>query len=380
MINKTFDEVFTYEALFQAHLRGRLAKRDKKPLVKFETAMLGNIYDIYKRLSEGKFKIKGYNHFTVYEPKIREIQTLHYSDRVVQHVICDDVLAPYFTERAITDNTVCQKGKGSHFALERFENAVRKYVRTHGVNCYVLKCDILKYFPAIPHDRLKRIFCAEIRDERLKALLSDIIESFHTDEEYLRKYGYDCLTPNPEKSGRGVPIGNQTSQIFGMFYLNEVDRLIKEKLRVKIYARYMDDFVLVHESKEFLQNALKEITAVVTRLGLKFNTKTQIFPLRNGVTFLGFRYFLTADGKLVKTVKKKTKRRLRWRAKLLKKARIEGIIEPERVRQSLAAFHGHLKHAQSYKLETELTEKLQKYGEEETENGEIKKVTKRAGR
>ncbi|MDE5728709.1 MAG: RNA-directed DNA polymerase [Clostridia bacterium] len=377
MIEKTFEEVFTYEALYQAHMRGRLAKRDKKPLVKFETSMLGNIYDLYRRLAGGTFKLKGYNHFTVYEPKIREIQTLHYSDRVVQHVICDDVLAPYFTQRAITDNTVCQKGKGSHFALTRFENMIRKHVRTHGANCYVLKCDILKYFPSIPHAQLKEYFCSQIRDERLKTLLAGIIESYHTDEGYLKKYGYDCLTPNPEKSGRGVPIGNQTSQVFGMFYLNGVDRLIKEKLRVKIYARYMDDFVLVHESKEFLQKALKEITVAVTRLGLKFNTKTQIFPLRNGVTFLGFRYFLNADGKLVKTVKKKTKRRLRWRAKLLKKASIEGIIEPERVRQSLAAFHGHLKHAKSYKLESELTEKLRPYGEEKCENGEIKKVKKR---
>ncbi|MDE7214208.1 MAG: hypothetical protein K2N68_00010 [Clostridia bacterium] len=134
MIEKTFEEVFTYEALYQAHMRGRLAKRDKKPLVKFETSMLGNIYDLYRRLAGGTFKLKGYNHFTVYEPKIREIQTLHYSDRVVQHVICDDVLAPYFTQRAITDNTVCQKGKGSHFALTRFENMIRKHVRTHGAN------------------------------------------------------------------------------------------------------------------------------------------------------------------------------------------------------------------------------------------------------
>lgn len=361
MIEQTFDEVFSYESVYAAHMRGRLAKRDKMPLVKFEMSMISNLYNVYKKLKDDKFKIRGYNHFTVFEPKRREIQTLLYADRVVQHVLCDEVLAPYFTRRAIIDNTVCQKGKGSHFGLQRFEDKLRKYTRTHGDRGYILKCDILKYFPSIPHEQLKKTFCGQIRDERLKNLLKHIIDSYHTAGEYLAAYGIEPLTPDEDKTERGVPIGNQTSQIFGMFYLNPVDRLVKEKLRVKIYARYMDDFVLVHEDKKFLQHALEEITRVVESLGLKFNQKTQIFPLKNGVTFLGFRYRVLPTGRVLKTVKKKTKKRLRWRARLLKKARIEGIIEGERVRQSLAAFHGHLKHAKSYKLETELKNKLEEY-------------------
>lgn len=371
MIEKTFEEVFTYEALYQAHMRGRLAKRDKKPLVRFENAMLGNLYNVYQRLQNGNFKLHGYNHFTVFEPKRREIQTLHYCDRVVQHVLCDDVLAPYFTERTVIDNAVCQKGKGSHFALRRFEDMLRGFVRKHGTNGYFLKCDILKYFPTISHERLKQIFCSEIRDARIKSLLVQIIDSYHTDIVYLQRYGVEPLTDDPDKTGRGIPIGNQTSQVFGLFYLNEVDRFVKEKLRVKIYSRYMDDFVLVHESKEFLQATLKQLTVLVQRLGLRFNEKTQIFPLKNGVTYLGFRYYVTPDGKVVKTVKKSTKRRLRWRARLIKKAAIEGLITPERVQQSLAAFHGHLKHSKGYKLEREIFEKLGAYSV--AEGGGIRK-------
>lgn len=358
MIEVTFDEVFTYENIYRAHMRGRLAKRDKKPLVKFEAAMLGNLYEIYRKLNAGTFRLGGYNHFTVYEPKRREIQTLHYSDRVVQHVLCDDVLAPYFTKRAIMDNCVCQVGKGSHFALRRFEDKLHNFIRAHGTEGYFLKCDILKYFPSIPHDKLKEIFCNELRDTKLKKLVAQIIDSYNTSGEYLKEYGFDCLSPDPKASGRGVPIGNQTSQVFGMFYLNSVDRLVKEKLRVKIYTRYMDDFILVHHDKEFLRAALKEITDEVTRLGLKFNSKTQIFPLKNGVTYLGFKYRVTPEGKVVKTVKTKTKRRLRSRTRLLKKAFLDGIIEPERVRMSLAAFHGHLKHSKSYRLEREVAAKL----------------------
>ncbi len=370
MIDQKFDEVFTYEALYQAHMRGRLAKRDKKPLVRFENAMLGNLYNVYIKLQNGTFKLRGYNHFTVFEPKRREIQTLHYSDRVVQHVLCDDVLAPYFTKRTVIDNAVCQKGKGSHFALRRFENMLHGYIRTHGADGYILKCDILKYFPTIPHERLKKIFCAEIRDERIKQLLNMIIDSYHTDIVYLERYGVKPLADDSGRTGRGIPIGNQTSQVFGLFYLNEVDRFVKEKLRVKIYSRYMDDFVLVHESKEFLQSALKQLTGLVHNLGLEFNSKTQIFPLKNGVTYLGFRYHVTPSGKVVKTVKKKTKRRLRWRAKLLKKAAIEGLITPERVQQSLAAFHGHLKHSKGYRLEKEIFAKLSAYAvTENVKNG-----------
>ena len=361
MIENSFDELFTYESLDQAHMRGRVGKRDKKPLVRFEMSMLENLYNVYSQLQSGKFKLKGYSNFSVYEPKKREIQTLHYCDRVVQHVLCDGALAPYFTKHAILDNAVCQKGKGTLFALQRFEAMLRKFVHTHGVNGYILKCDILKYFPTMPHAQLKRIICSEIRDKRLKKLVEDIVDSYCTKAEYLKNCGVDPIGNNPDDTGRGIPIGNQTSQVFGMYYLNEVDRLIKEKLRVKVYSRYMDDFVLVHEDRRFLQRALEKIQKTVTELGLKFNSKTQIFPLKNGVTYLGFRYFFTPDGKLIKTVKKKTKRRLRWRARLLKKARLDGIIDGERVRQSLAAFHGHLKFSQSYKIETELSKKLAPY-------------------
>lgn len=273
----------------------------------------------------------------------------------------DAVLSPYFTKRAIIDNAVCQVGKGTHFALDRFESQLRSFTAKHGNKGYILKCDILKYFPSIPHDTLKNLFCAHIRDDKIKKLLCCIIDSYNTSEDYLKAYGYDCLNPDPVKTGRGVPIGNQTSQVFGMFYLNSVDRLVKEQLRVKIYSRYMDDFVIVHEDKEFLKSVLAKITQAVHALGLKFNSKTQIFPLKNGVTYLGFRFFVRENGKVVKTVKRQTKDRLRWRARLLKKAVEENLVTPERIRQSLSAFHGHLKHSQNYRLEKELYVKLLKY-------------------
>ena len=357
MITKTFDEVFTYEALYRAHLHGRVGKRTKKPVVRFEINTTERIYELYSHLRNGTYKLGKYHAFLVYEPKMRQIQTLYYSDRVVQHVLCDDVLAPYFTRRAIIDNCVCQKGKGSHFAQARFEKMLHNFISRHGTNGYFLKCDILKYFPSIPHKQLKEIVCTQILDKKLRDYVEYIIESYHTAPDFLTKYGLPSLGYG-DITCRGIPIGNQSSQIFGMYFLDPVDRLAKEQLRLKVYSRYMDDFVAVHEDKEFLKRALAVIEEKVAELGLKLNSKTQIFPLKNGVTYLGFRYHVTPTGKIVKTVKKKTKRRFRSRTKLLKKAYIEGYIGAERIESNLAAVHGHLCHGKNTKLEREIHKKL----------------------
>lgn len=358
MITKTFDELFTYDSLYKAHLKGRTCKRDKKPLVRFEMCMLSNVYDLYRRLKQGTFRFGRYTSFVVYEPKMREIQTLHYCDRIVQHVLCDDLLMPYFSKRAIIDNCVCQIGKGTHFAMRRFEGMLQAFIRKHGTGGYFLKCDILKYFPSIPHSKLKEVFCSQIKDERVKSLVGNCIDSYHTRLEYLDRYGIVPIKNDAKITERGIPIGNQTSQVFGMFYLNSVDRLVKEKLRIKVYSRYMDDFLLVHEDKEYVRTALAEIQKLIESLGLTLNSKTQIFPLKNGVTYLGFRYFVTPTGKIIKTVKKRTKTRMRWRARLLKKAYFDGVIDGERVKMSLAAIRGHLMYGKCFKIQTELFKKL----------------------
>lgn len=364
MITITYEELFTYRALYRGHLRGRRCKRDKKPLVRFEMETLDHLYDMYDRLETGKFRPSKYSSFIVKVPKLREIQTQPYKNRVMQHVLCDNILSPYFTKRAILDNAACQKGKGMHFALDRFEAMLRAHVRKHGVTGYFLKCDILKYFPSIPHKRLKEIICSHIADTRIKKLVEEIIDSYHTKSAFLDKYGIPYRGEG-DRTGRGIPIGNQTSQIFGMFYLNTVDRLIKERLRIKVYSRYMDDFVLLHEDREYVKHALEEISKAIGYLGLKFNDKTQILPIKNGITYLGFRFIVTPTGRVVRTVRKSTKKRLRWRARLLKKAYLDGIIPIERIDASLAAFHGHLKRGNHFKFEEELREKLTFSEEEE---------------
>lgn len=358
MINNYYSEVFSEKELYLGHLRGRVSKRDRRSLVKFEMKMLSNISNLHKKI-QGDYSFSGYSKFIVFEPKQREIQTLRYEDRIVQHVLCDNILAPYFTSRAIPDNCVCQKGKGMHFALERFERRLKEFTRVNKQEGYFLKCDILKYFPSISHTKLKEFICTEIKDARLREFVEGIIDSYHTEPEFLAKYNIKPLAKGEgEKTERGVPIGNQTSQIFGMFYLNKLDRIIKEKYRVKIYSRYMDDFIIVHKDKKFIYMLFDKIKEVVSELELSLNSKSQIFPLKNGVTYLGYRYIITPTGKVIKKVAKKTTKRFSKRAKLLNKAFYDGAINGERVRQSIASFKGHLKHGNCFKIEKELINKI----------------------
>lgn len=355
MLDITFDKLFSYENVYKAHIRARCAKRKKISIVRFEMNILYNVRKIYEDIYRGKYAVSGYNSFVIFEPKRREIQTLKYADRVVQHVICDEALAPYFTSRAIMDNTVCQKGKGMHFALKRFEKMLHHHINKYGVKGYIFKGDISKYFATIPHESLKKLINGHISDEKIRGMITHIIDSYHTKCEYLKKYGFTSLGEG-DKTERGLPIGNQTSQIFGMFYLDKLDRLVKEKLKVKIYTRYMDDFVIVMEKKSDLLQVVEKIKEKITKLGLYLNPKSQIFPITNGLKFLGYRYYVNEKGEIFKKCAKKTIDRFKRRVKFLNKAYIDGAIDKDRYMQTLSAYHGHLKHGKCYKIEKKINE------------------------
>ena len=144
---------------------------------------------------------------------------------------------------------------------------------------YFLKCDIRKYFDNFDHNLLRQKLAHMFRDQDVFSLLCDIIGSY-------------------EKSpGKGLPLGNQCSQWFALYYLDSLDRLVKERLRVR---RYIDDFVLVHESKDVLRECLVSIQAHCATLGLELNEKAQIFPIKNGVDYFGWRHYLTSAGRVVR--------------------------------------------------------------------------------
>ena len=156
-----------------------------------------------------------------------------------------------------------------------------------------------------------------------------------------------------EKSpGKGLPLGNQTSQWFAIYYLDGLDRLIKEKLQIRYYSRYMDDCVLIHEDKDYLKHCLDVMCDYAeTELNLSFNEKTKIFPIKNGVDYLGWHFYMTDTGKVIRKVKQSTKVKYKRKLRYFQKAYAEGRTDLDEIKQVLSSYRSHLSFGHTYKLQ-----------------------------
>ncbi len=159
--------------------------------------------------------------------------------------------------------------------------------------------------------------------------------------------------------GRGLPIGNMTSQWFAVFYLDRLDRFVKEDLKIKAYIRYMDDFVLLHPDRFYLKTVLAQIEAYLAeKLDLELNPKSQLFPLKNGVDFLGFHSYLCATGKVIRKLRRDSKRRMKRKVGKFNRLYAAGSIDLEAVRASLFSWLGHAGHGHSYHLRKNIMPRL----------------------
>ncbi|MBQ9512406.1 MAG: reverse transcriptase, partial [Lachnospiraceae bacterium] len=327
-----YDKLCDFENLYRAFRLAARGKRGKGDIIAFELDLAKNLWSLAEELKNGTYRLSGYYHFQVHDPKTREIQALYFRDRVVQHSLCDNILRPYFENRLIHDCVACRRGKGTQFAVDRLTAFLRAFYKEHGTNGYILKCDVRKYFDNIDHAVLKGLL-KDFPDERVRALLFDIIDSHHPD------------------TGKGLPLGNQSSQWFALYYLDRIDRLIKEKYRIRYYTRYMDDLVLVHEDKDYLQQCRKEIERVAwEERKLTFNEKTQVFPLSEGVDYVGWHFYVTDTGKVIRRLRTSNKRRFKRRLKAFQKQYQKDEKTFEEIKQSLASYNGHLKHGHTWKL------------------------------
>jgi hypothetical protein len=331
-----YDNMHNFQNLYNAHKAARCGKRGKTEVIRFEMNLAGNLCALQSDLEDKSYRPRRYKHFMIYEPKARSIFAPDYADRVVQHCLCDNVIMPKLEPRLIYDNAACRVGKGTHFSLDRLTGFMREHYRKHGTQGYFLKCDIRKYFENIDHEALKRKLYG-LFDEDIYKLLCLIIDSYEA------------------KPRKGLPLGNQTSQWFALYYLDGMDRLIKEKLGIKYYVRYMDDFILLHHDKEYLRYCLDKIRQLFDdELKLELNDKTQIFPIKNGVNYLGWHLYLTETGKVIRKLLTTNKRRFKRRMKLLSKEYSEGLIDFDAVKRSIMSAHGHLIHGHTYKLRTKV--------------------------
>ena len=322
----SFSQVCQFENLYAAHLAARKGKRDRREVIDFELDLGRNLVQLSRELEDGTYRMDPYVRFEVADPKRRLIHALRYRDRVVQHALCDNVVAPVLQPRLIYDNAACQRGKGTHFALDRLEGFLREHYRAHGAQGWFLKCDVRHFFASIQHDVMKVLLRRPPFDARTYAFLCQVIDSY------------------ADAPGRGLPLGNQTSQWFALYYLDGVDRLIKERLHVRAYVRYMDDMVLVHASKAHLRACLDAVRNACSALGLQLNGKTQIAPLRQGIDFLGWHLYLTDAGRVVRRLRQAAKRRL------LRGAAAARALPAGQWRQVRASYQAHLAHGDTQGL------------------------------
>jgi retron-type reverse transcriptase len=326
------DKISSFDNLLKSERKIACGKRKKKPVARFEQDLGYNISKLSDELKSGKYRVSKYHSFKVYEPKERNIQALRFRDRIVQNCICEQILRPWLEPRLIYDNAACRVGKGTHFAMRRLTAFLADFYKHNGVDGYALKIDVRKYFDNIDHKVLKK------RLQRFPTsggvrLLCGIVDSYNAD------------------TGKGLPLGNQSSQWFALYYLDSLDRLIKEKFRIKYYTRYMDDMVLVHHDREYLRSVLRELRAFARdELKLEFNDKTQIAPLSQGIDYLGFRFYLGRNGKVVRRLRGTAKTRLKRNLKRLKIAYANGGMDWDDVKTRLQCYRAHLSHGHTFRL------------------------------
>ena len=328
-----FEKIYSFQNLYKAHTIARRGKRNTREVIEFEMNLSENLTELSESLKAGTYRMSGYYSFMVHDPKDRVIHALHYRDRVVQHCVCDEVLAPTLDRKLIYDNAACRIGKGTHFALGRVSGFLHDYYNRYGADGYFLKCDIRKFFDNIDHNALKNKLRRAFDDEELFSLLCMII------------YSYEVAP------GKGIPLGNQTSQWFAIYYLDGFDRLIKEKLRIKYYSRYMDDCVLIHHDKDYLKQCLAEMQDYIENdLHLSLNEKTKIFPIKNGVDYLGWHFYMTESGKVIRKVKQSTKLKYKRRLRYFEEEYAKGKVGLDEIKQVLSSYQAHLSFGHTYKL------------------------------
>lgn len=338
----SFDELASFESLYEAHRKARRGKRDRPEVAAFELDLSRQLARLSRELVEGSYRPQPYHTFVVREPKVRMVHALRYRDRVVQHALCDNVLEPYFERHLIYDNAAARVGKGTRFACDRLTKFLGGHWKERGAQGYLLKYDIRHYFNSVDHAILWGILKPAFAfDERVQRLIHTFVASYH------------------DQPRRGLPLGNQTSSWFALAYLDGLDRMIKERLRVHGYTRYMDDGVLVHHSRDFLRDCLSQMREYVVReRHLEFNEKTQIMPLSQGVDYLGWHFYLTESGKVVRKQRTANKQRMKRRLKRIRRANAAGKLSGTKAMEILHSYLNHLSYGDTYALRTQVVDRF----------------------
>lgn len=333
--NKLYEKLYSIENLISAFKKARKGKAKKDYVISFESNLNRNLKLLQKELKSKTYKSYKLKKFVIRDPKTRTIHKSLFRDRIVHHAIIN-LIQPIYEKRFIYDSFASRKYKGTHIAIKRFEYFIRKVssngqkikkpFNNNSIQGYVFKADIKHYFDTINHKVLLDILRKNIKDEDFIELIKIVLDNFEAPD------------------GKGLPLGNYTSQFFANVYLNNLDYFIKHRLKAKYYIRYVDDFVILHKDKKKLKEYWNKINKYLKSLKLELHPdKSEIYALRNGITFLGYRIFYN-----YKLLKKRNinyfYRRFDKKLNLYR----QGLIEKENLDSFLQGWFGYSKFANTY--------------------------------
>lgn len=343
-IKNVYDLIFSKENLYAAYEDAARGRRYNKDVLAYSADVWSLLCELRERVLNGEYKIERYFIFYIYEPKKRMIMSIAFEHRIVQWAIYR-VINPMLVKGYITDTYGCIPGRGALGAMQRLKSWV-VYVNRKEATWYYLKLDISKYFYRISHRVLKKVLAKKIKDKRLLDVLYGIIDCEHTPfglppgkspgEVPLEERLYDV----------GMPIGNLLSQMFANIYLDVLDQFCKRVLEIEYYIRYMDDVIILSDSKEMLRYWKDAISEFLEReLELQLNQKTCIRPINQGIEFVGYRIW---SNRVV--LRKSTTLRIKRNLKGIRKRYKVNKVTFKKATETFNSYIGMLKHTDSDEL------------------------------
>lgn len=326
-----YEQIYQFSSLYKAAQDCRRGKTKMPATLRYFDNLEENLIQLQNQLIWDEYQPLGRRQFYVFEPKRRLIHAPSFYDRVCQRAIYN-VIAPMIDKRFIYDSYACRKGKGTHAGADRAQRFIQRVEHEHG-KAFAYKADIYRYFSSINHQILKGLLAWVIPCPRLLNLIFIIID--------------DSPATIP---GVGVSLGELLNQLHANLYLHELDRYAKHELRAKLYIRYMDDFVIIHHDKRQLQQWRKDIEAfLLSRLALKTNSKTQVFPIGvkggRALDFLGYRIYSTH-----RLLRKCSVKRIKTNLKQYRARYAAGEMDANDINPRIQSWLGHASHANSYNL------------------------------
>lgn len=326
------DEVIGFEALYESAMKCKKGVIWKDSVAHYILNIIEETIKLEEQLKTNTYRPRPQRPFIVNScGKMRTVMGVAFRDRVYQRSLNDNAIYPRITKSLIYDNGACQKDKGTNFSRERLVCFLQRFYRKHGTNGYVLQCDIKGYYPNMRHDIAEKTFEKYLPPEVFKRA-QEIMQ-----DQYSGEIGY-------------LP-GSQMIQIAGVSVLSELDHFIKERLKVRFYTRYMDDFVLISADKEFLAHCRNEIEKKLEPMGFQLHPKkTRIYPITDGIKYLGFIYRLTDTGKVVRTVNPQNVKNYRRKLYRLVKLAKKGVLTREKVDECYRSWKAHAERGDTHKM------------------------------